>query len=214
MSSNDQADQSKVTNRNMWRVWEMLGNVLLAAFFLRFLLSAGSNLMECFRISTLILTLKLSLDVFFLLTRKAANEVSFVPYDWAIAIAGTYCSMFFQTVNGQDHLFGQVVQTVGFSLQLLSILSLNRSFGIVAANRGIKTSGMYKFVRHPLYFAYTISYFGFLLNQLTAYNCIIYTSMMAFLYLRIIAEERLLTQNKEYQEYCQQTRYRLIPFVI
>lgn len=214
MSSPEINNQPLDIKKTAWTIWEIVGNVLLAAFFLRFLISTGVSLQQCFRFSSLLLAIKLSIDVFFLLTRRPANKVSLAPYDWVIGIFGTYCPLFFQTINGQDLVVGQAIQMVGLSLQMLGILSLNRSFGLVAANRGIKKDGMYKYVRHPLYFAYTISYFGFTLNQLTMHNCIIYTCMLGLLYLRIIAEERLLNQSEEYQTYCQSTRWRLIPFVI
>ena len=214
MSSTTPNEISQDNPQAFWNVWEVAGNVILALFFFRFLVQAGTGLMACFRISALLLTCKLSLDVFFFLTRRRPKEVSFVPYDWAIAIVGTYCSLLFVTVPGSDNLLGTVVQTFGFVLQVLSILSLNRSFGIVAANRGIKTTGMYKYVRHPLYFAYVISYFGFIMNQPTVHNLTIYVCMTVFLYMRIVTEERLLSKSEEYREYCNSTRCRLIPYVM
>ena len=46
-------------------------------------------------------------------------------------------------------------------IALASLGTLGRSFGIVAANRGVKTRGPYRLVRHPAYFGYLMSYLGY-----------------------------------------------------
>ncbi len=99
-------------------------------------------------------------------------------------------------------------------LQVYAMLSLNRSIGFVAANRGIKTGGMYRFVRHPLYCAYIIAFFGFLMNHPSAHNICVYSIMVLLLFMRAIAEERLLTKNDEYRAYSKKVRWRLIPYVL
>ena len=38
-------------------------------------------------------------------------------------------------------------------LQIAAVLSLNRSFGLLPAHRGVKSDGLYRWVRHPLYTA-------------------------------------------------------------
>ena len=45
----------------------------------------------------------------------------------------------------------------GFAIQLSAKLTLRRSFGVVAANRGVKGSGPYRAVRHPMYAGYMLS---------------------------------------------------------
>lgn len=42
-------------------------------------------------------------------------------------------------------------------------LCLWRSFGLVAAHRGLKAGGLYAVVRHPMYAGYVISHVGYLL---------------------------------------------------
>ena len=73
---------------------------------------------------------------------------------------------------------------------------------------------MYRFVRHPLYFSYCVSFMGFLINHFTAHNLIVYLTMVSMLFLRILAEERLLSRCPEYQAYKKQVRYRLIPGLV
>jgi protein-S-isoprenylcysteine O-methyltransferase Ste14 len=111
-------------------------------------------------------------------------------------------------------VLGEVIQIFGMMLQVLALFSLNRSIGFVAANRGVKTTGMYRFVRHPLYSAYCVSFLGFVMNHPTKYNICIYCAMLLLLFMRILAEERILLRSGEYAKYTRTVRYRLIPGII
>lgn len=212
--ANAAANSSSREISKSWLYWEILCNILLAAFFLRFVLLNGSDLLQGFRLSSLLILLKVSSDTIFHLFRRPARDISTTVYDWIIGIGGAYTAFFYLSTPGVDSLFWQIVQLTGMVLQVAGMLSLNRSIGFVAANRGIKTRGMYKFVRHPLYFAYVLSYFGFVMNQPTSWNLSVYAIMVTLLFMRAIAEERVLMRSKEYQEYSQRVRYRLIPYVL
>ena len=199
---------------NYWLVWEMFVNVVLALFFLRFVLINGALLLDGFRISTMLVMMKVSADAAFHLVRSPAKKISLNVYDWVIAIVGSNVLLFYTSVEGTDHWIGMAIQVLGCALQVFGMLSLNRSIGYVAANRGIKTDGMYKWVRHPLYFAYNTAFLGFLINHFTISNLVVYLVMVTFLYLRTRCEEAVLSQDPEYQAYQKKVRCRMIPFVI
>jgi protein-S-isoprenylcysteine O-methyltransferase Ste14 len=67
-------------------------------------------------------------------------------------------------------MLGNTIQLVGGLLVLVATLRLGRSFGIIAANRGIQTGGLYRVVRHPIYVAYVLAFGGFVLSHPTAIN--------------------------------------------
>ncbi len=92
-------------------------------------------------------------------------------------------------------------------------MSLNTSIGMTAANRGIKTGGLYRLVRHPLYLSYMIAFGGFVLNQMTWHNVMVYFAALLLWVMRILAEERLLTRDPKYQDYTTQVKWRLVPFL-
>jgi protein-S-isoprenylcysteine O-methyltransferase Ste14 len=194
-----------------WLAWEFFCNIALAAFFLYFVAIHGSSLMNAFRISTILILIKVSADVFFHLVRKPAKQITRDYYAWFIGIAGAFTILFFQPVAGKDFFLGTFIQLIGLGLQVAGMFSLNRSIGFVAANRGIKTGGMYKFVRHPLYFAYTVSFLGFLMNQFSWWNLFAYVLMVFCLYLRTRCEEEVLRQDDEYQAYAETVKYRMVP---
>jgi len=97
----------------------------------------------------------------------------------------------------------------GFAAQIAAKLTLRRSFGIVAANRGIKVGGPYRIIRHPMYAGYLLTHVGFLLSNPSLWNSSIYLIGFGFQLVRILAEERVLFQDKAYRVFAAQTRYRL-----
>jgi protein-S-isoprenylcysteine O-methyltransferase Ste14 len=99
----------------------------------------------------------------------------------------------------------------GFLLQVAAKLTLRRSFGVVAANRGVKASGPYRLVRHPMYAGYILTQLGFLLAAPVLWNLLVYAVLWSFQVLRIRAEERVLRQDPAYQALAGQVRWRLIP---
>jgi protein-S-isoprenylcysteine O-methyltransferase Ste14 len=195
-------------------VWEMAGNVALALFFLQFAAAHGRMLAVAFRLSSLLVMVKVAIDVWFYLVRRPPRDLSLSAYDWAIGFAGTFLvALFRPEAEGTDRLAAQTLQAVGIGMQIAGVLSLRRSFGIVAANRGIQTGGMYRFVRHPLYLSYAVAYGGYFLNQATPYNACIYAACLLLWVLRLLAEERLLLNDPRYREYAVRVRWRLVPFV-
>lgn len=107
--------------------------------------------------------------------------------------------------------FGNMLQLVGGLLVLAATLRLGRSFGIVAANRGIQTGGLYRVVRHPIYSAYVLAFGGFVLAHPTLSNVVILAGWLMVQVLRVRAEECLLMQDEAYTAYATRVRYRLIP---
>jgi protein-S-isoprenylcysteine O-methyltransferase Ste14 len=75
------------------------------------------------------------------------------------------------------------------------------SFGIVAANRGVKVSGPYRFIRHPTYAGYEITHVGLLLAMPSLLNAVIYASTLALQIARILREERVLSQDQQYLDF-------------
>ena len=107
----------------------------------------------------------------------------------------------------------EILIALGTAMQIAGLVSLNRSFALVAAKREIKTRWMYRIVRHPLYASYFLLFSGYILTHTTILNVVIYLIMVSFLSLRIIREERHLSQDPEYLDYMSNVRYRVIPYL-
>lgn len=152
--------------------------------------------------------------ILFMVFRKPTGDISVRAYDWIIAIGATIGPLFVRVEGDPIWLLGGVIiQTLGIAIHLGAKLSLNLSFGIVAANRGVRQNGLYRFVRHPMYFGYVVAHTGFFLTSPTLRNAIVYAIVWALFVLRIFAEERVLSQDEKYRAFMEKTRYRLVPGV-
>ena len=89
-----------------WLAWEICCNIILALFFAQFVFLNGRDLLDAFRLSSLLILMKVSADTFFHLFRRPARSVTHHPYDWIVGICGAYTVFFFRTVEGTDHLYG------------------------------------------------------------------------------------------------------------
>jgi len=106
---------------------------------------------------------------------------------------------------------GGLVAATGALLTLISVHHLGRSFSVLPSLREIRTSGMYRWVRHPIYFSYMVTALGILLRHLTLYNLGVTLGGVVLILCRIHFEERLLAEGEAYRAYMSVVRYRLIP---
>jgi protein-S-isoprenylcysteine O-methyltransferase Ste14 len=107
----------------------------------------------------------------------------------------------------------EVLQALGFAFAILALFFLGRSFGVVAAIRSVKTSGLYRLVRHPVYAGYLAAYGGYVLENPSTRNLILFSLGTGAQVVRIREEERVLIRDPDYRAYRVRVRYRLIPFV-
>lgn len=103
------------------------------------------------------------------------------------------------------------ISAIGLGIVVLGKLSLGRSFGLIPANRGIVCSGMYRFVRHPIYLGYLLTHIGFVAANPADWNLCILAAADAALMMRAVREERTLAQDPEYRDYMQRVRWRVVP---
>ncbi len=84
---------------------------------------------------------------------------------------------------------------------------------MVAANRGIKRSGLYAAVRHPMYLGYFLANAGVLMLNPSIWNAALIALWTVCQLLRIQAEERVLFEDPIYRAHAERVRYRLLPYV-
>jgi protein-S-isoprenylcysteine O-methyltransferase Ste14 len=106
-----------------------------------------------------------------------------------------------------------LLSAAGLSVVIAGKLSLGRSFGLMPANRGVVSSGLYRLVRHPIYMGYLITHTGFLLANPTMWNILMVVGADLALMRRAVCEEQTLAKDDAYRSYQQTVRWRVLPGV-
>jgi protein-S-isoprenylcysteine O-methyltransferase Ste14 len=151
----------------------------------------------------------------FILMRRRAFAADLSPYAAMVAFAGTAAPLLVIAPGGGliPPTLGLWAMMTGLLLNISAKAALNRSFGLAAANRGVKRAGPYRLLRHPMYAGYVITQVVFLLLNPCFWNLAVYAVGWSMQLLRIRAEERVLLQDPAYQAYAREVRFRLIPGV-
>lgn len=200
-----------ITRSGLWRSFV---DVSLSALYLGFAFGQLRQFAETHRPSAPILVATELLFAVFFLIRKPADDVSTSRWDWVASFGGSAAPLLLRaTAAPEDVLAAQALQIFGAVGSLLGILFLNRSLGVVPAHRTVKSTGVYRLVRHPLYAAYALTNLGYVISNLTAWNVAVLAVGLALQIARIFNEERLLARYESYRAYQARTRWRLLPFV-
>ena len=100
---------------------------------------------------------------------------------------------------------------LGLAIVIAGKLTLGRSFGLMPANRGVVSSGIYRIVRHPIYLGYLITHVAFLVATPSAWNIAALLAADAALLARAVCEEQTLSRDERYRAYQQTVRWRVCP---
>jgi len=189
-------------------------NMLLATFFVFFAIANAKSFMVEPRLSVFLIVVTETVVAVLLVVRRDPDKTLHSWEAWLTTTFGTLAPFLLRPVDASaDVLLGNTLQIMGFVLQIGALIALNRCLGLLPAHRGVKSSGLYRWVRHPLYMAYVITYAGFFLNNPSLGNLVIVVSGTGFLIMRIRYEEGLLIKYPKYAEYASATRWRLFPAV-
>ncbi len=193
----DAAERLLVLSLFTWQVIRMVAGYM----------SAGG-------IGNLIMIVSEGLSAFLILIRRPTSEISKRPSEWLLALGAT-CAPFLVAAAGSKVWMptgvAATLMVMGILIQFHAKLTLARSFGVVPAHRGLKSSGPYRFVRHPMYAGYLFTHVAFLAWSPNWHNLAVYSLVYALQIPRLLAEERFLSQDSAYREYQTQVPFRIIP---
>lgn len=144
----------------------------------------------------LLLVLRDFVAAYFFLKRteakdKSGNFMAVVSY-----ISSTIPLLYFgpEQFNSKLILYSNLLAIGGFLLVTLATIELGSSIGVSPARRILITSGVYKWLRHPMYVGYGISELGMaLINPL---NVGVFTFSASLYFVRASSEKRILGLNK------------------
>jgi protein-S-isoprenylcysteine O-methyltransferase Ste14 len=183
-----------------------------------------------FSSSTILVTVYLlKKDMKLLETRTKAGPSS--EKEKSQQIIQIFASIFFISlivVPGFDHRYqwsyvplvlvvlGDVFVLLGFIIVFLVFKENSYASGIIETDRGQKviTTGPYRIVRHPMYTGGLLLLF-FAPLALGSYWALLFSVLLfVVIVFRLLYEEKFLIKNLPgYKEYCEKTRYRLVPLI-
>ncbi len=177
--------------------WLMLSGTARATSFLDILLVASE-----------------AIPFVLIMLRAKSETLSRRPTDWLLGMVGVTLPLLVRPM-AIDPLIPVAasifIMVLGTFIQLAAKIVLGRSFGVIAANRGVVTLGPYRFIRHPMYLGYAITHIGFLLNMPSLPIILLYGTTLVVQVLRILREEKVLMRDAAYRAFADHVRFRLVP---
>ena len=145
-----------------------------------------------------------------------------------LVVIGAFSSMFaMMAFSAYDHrmgwshvptwvcVLGSVLLAAGLGLAMLVVVQNGYAAATVTVESGqpVVSTGVYTFVRHPMYVGDVIMMIGIPLALGSYWGLFFVLPGVLTLVLRIRDEESMLTQELAgYREYAQHVRYRLVPY--
>lgn len=132
------------------------------------------------------------------------------------ALAGSFIVYAFGLFPRRDlSVASEIVSTclnlIGTGAAIFALAQLGRSFSVMAEARRLVTSGVYRYVRHPLYVAEELATIGIFMQFLSVWTTLLLAAQIAFQLRRMHNEELVLAATfPEYADY-RRTTARLIP---
>ena len=201
--------------RRFWRVLQATLNLSLLVLFGLLAISSYEHFATTGTLRSFTLLVVNALFVSLFLARRPAKSESESPGLWLLGIAGTAAPLLLRPASTPEvGSVSDALQLVGLILLASSLLCLRRSFGVVAANRGVRSSGLYRIVRHPVYFSELLLLAGIVIANPTTTNMLLWVCESILQLMRACTEEQFLASDPEYRAYRKRVRYRLIPGLI
>ena len=114
-------------------------------------------------------------------------------------------------VNYIFSFVGSSIIILASIVMLFAIINLGKNlspFPRPIANGNLITSGIYRFVRHPMYYSLIFISFGFFIIKLSFYHLCLLLSLVSIIKFKIILEEKYLSKKyKKYFFYIDKVKY-------
>jgi|SRR5262245_1977546 len=195
---------------------ELASKILIVTLFSYMSTRIAQDCAETGHVTGMLMLASEALVVFLTLVRRSAGTVDRTFRARTLTMVAT----FGPPMVAPDSMYGIAPESVtlliagaGLIVVVLGKLSIGRSFGLSPANRGVVCTGMYRFVRHPIYLGYLIIHIGFLAANPSAWNVAILTIGDIALMRRAQCEEATLVRDEAYRAYMGRVRWRVLPGV-
>ena len=124
---------------------------------------------------------------------KKSCAAACADFDFLISKNISYDLIIYSVSSKALFLVSDLLAILGFLLVVLATVELGRSIGISPANRGHVRSGIYRYIKHPMYAGYILSEIG--LSLINPFNAILLLVSTTLYYFRAKAEEKQFQIN-------------------
>jgi protein-S-isoprenylcysteine O-methyltransferase Ste14 len=195
---------------------DSLARIFIVALFSFMAVRIGANFLETGRLTGLLLLASEGLVVVLTVFRRAPLAVDRsmrARVLTTLAMMGPPLVAPGVTSPVVDDALSALFGGIGLSVVVVGKVSLGRSFGLIPANRGIVSTGLYRLVRHPIYLGYLITHVAFVAANPGPWNLAVLLISDVALMARAVCEEDTLAQDPEYRDYQTRVRWRVVPGV-
>ena len=196
---------------------DVAARVLIVALFTLMAIRIGADFLQTGRLTGLLLLASETLVVVLTVFRRPSAMIDRSLKARLLTIAATMGPPLVRPAAAFAALVPELVtvsiSAAGLLVVIAGKLSLGRSFGLMPANRGVVSTGMYRLVRHPIYLGYLVTHVAFLAANPTASNFTVLVAADIALMMRAVCEERTLARDPAYREYQRRVHWRVLPGV-
>jgi protein-S-isoprenylcysteine O-methyltransferase Ste14 len=193
---------------------DLLARAVIVLLFSMMAVRFGADFLTTGRVTGLLLLISEALVVVLTVVRRSAAAVDRSTRARLL----TVLSMLGPPLLQPAHVAALLPQSLtiaasaaGLAIVIAGKLTLGRSFGLMPANRGVVSSGIYRIVRHPIYLGYLITHVAFLVATPSAWNIAALLAADAALLARAVCEEQTLSRDEQYRTYQKTVRWRVCP---
>ena len=195
---------------------ELAAKILIVTLFSSMAMRLAQDAAQTGHVTGILLVASEALVVVLTMIRRTAGTVDRTMKARLLTAFSTFGAPLVRPMSGAaiaPESLTIAVAAVGLMIVVLGKLSLGRSFGLAPANRGVVSTGMYRFMRHPIYLGYLITHIGFVAANPADWNLVVLFAADLALMFRAVCEERTLAEDPAYREYMQRVRWRVMPGV-
>ena len=195
---------------------DLAARFVVVVLFTMMAIRIGGDFLETGRLTGLLLLASETLVVVLTVLRRATSVVDRSPRARVLTVISMMGPVLVRPASVTalaPEAVTVLLSAAGLMVVIGGKLSLGRSFGLMPANRGVVSTGLYRLVRHPIYMGYLITHAGFVAANPTFWNVVMLVAADLALMWRAVCEEQTLGQDDAYRAYQHVVRWRVVPGV-
>jgi protein-S-isoprenylcysteine O-methyltransferase Ste14 len=198
------------------RTREFASRVFISSLFVLLAINLGSEFLRTGHLTGLLLLVSETLVIVMTAVRRPAIIIDRTWQARVVAGASIVGVPLIRPIGDAliPDVYTALASAVGLGVIIVGKLTLGRSFGLMPAHRGLVCTGLYGWVRHPIYAGYLVTHAAFLIAHPAWWNVVLLVISDVSLVMRSVYEERTLARDPEYVGYMERVRWRVLPGVL